>query len=185
MCITTTITSIHVTGFQTRYKNYRPQYTRNIMIQYRVGNPIKSVTEGILAHGCNAQGVMGSGFAKELRAKYPEVFDDYVKHLNYHKKKQISPLGTCVYTIPYGEPDLLLASGITQEYYGRDGSRYVDYDAMSKVFIDLNDIAKRYLYHEVHMPKIGAGLGGGDWEIISDLIEARIQNVPVYVWELK
>ena len=36
------------------------------MIQYKKGD-LLSVTKGIIAHGCNAQGVMGSGVALQIK----------------------------------------------------------------------------------------------------------------------
>src|SRR5271167_114181 len=38
---------------------------------------ITTVDEGIIAHGCNCQGVMGSGVARFLRDKYPQIFPYY------------------------------------------------------------------------------------------------------------
>ncbi len=34
----------------------------------------------ILAHGCNAQGVWGSGIAKPFKDKYPKSWEEYNKH---------------------------------------------------------------------------------------------------------
>lgn len=34
----------------------------------------------IIAHGCNAQGVWGSGIAKPFKEKYPKAFDEYNKY---------------------------------------------------------------------------------------------------------
>lgn len=36
----------------------------------------------------------------------------------------------------------------------------------------------------VHMPKIGCGLAGGDWTIVSQIIEEELAGVKVYVYEL-
>jgi O-acetyl-ADP-ribose deacetylase (regulator of RNase III) len=37
----------------------------------------------------------------------------------------------------------------------------------------------------VAMPKIGAGLGGGDWKIIEAIIESAFHDRDVYVYELE
>ena len=37
---------------------------------------ILSVANGIIVHQVNAQGVMGSGLAKQIREKYPMAFDE-------------------------------------------------------------------------------------------------------------
>lgn len=33
------------------------------------------ISHGIIAHGCNAQGVMGAGVAKQIKIKYPTAFE--------------------------------------------------------------------------------------------------------------
>lgn len=36
----------------------------------------------------------------------------------------------------------------------------------------------------VHMPRIGCGLGGGSWEVVSELIDDCLDKVPVFVYDL-
>ena len=48
------------------------------MINY-LTKDITTVDRGIIAHGCNCQGVMGSGVARFLRDKYPQIFPEYAK----------------------------------------------------------------------------------------------------------
>lgn len=40
------------------------------MIEYRKGN-LLDITSGVIVHGCNMRGVMGSGVALAIRNKYP------------------------------------------------------------------------------------------------------------------
>ena len=139
-----------------------------------------SVQEGIIVHGCNAQGVMGSGVAKLIRDKYPVAFERY--RAKYDKDGLA--LGSVVWAKVQDSPLLAVASGITQEYYGRTpGKVYVDYDAISNVFSQVAKVA-----HErnltVHYPMIGAGLGGGDWDRIKYIITAELvaKNVSHHLW---
>lgn len=37
---------------------------------------------------------------------------------------------------------------------------------------------------EVHMPRIGAGLAGGDWNVIEELISKKLAGVSVVVYDL-
>ena len=54
-------------------------------IEYRKGDLLKTEIPYI-AHGCNAQGVMGSGVAKVIREKWPLAFqvywEDYIEASN-------------------------------------------------------------------------------------------------------
>ncbi len=61
---------------------------------------------------------------------------------------------------------------ITQENYGKDKRRYVSYDAIDvgfkDIFRSLGDSNKCF-----SIPKIGAGRGGGNWDIISTIINSH------------
>jgi O-acetyl-ADP-ribose deacetylase (regulator of RNase III) len=136
------------------------------MINYINGDLLK-VTVGIIAHGCNAQGVMGSGVARSIRTKYPEAYLDYLlmpKKLGEVSLVQVSK-------------NLQVASCITQQFYGRDPKvQYVSYPAIEECFSKLpKDIP-------IHIPKIGAGLANGDWEVISKIISNF--NLDVTCWIL-
>ena len=63
------------------------------MITHKYNSNITEVTQGVIVHGCNAQGVMGSGVAKQLRAKYPEIYVDYLDGLEEYSTENLSPLG--------------------------------------------------------------------------------------------
>lgn len=54
------------------------------------------------------------------------------------------------------------------ENYGGSG-RYVNYAAIAKVFTEVFRQV-RISKLPVHFPKIGAGLGGGNWDIIEAII---------------
>ena len=150
------------------------------MITYKVGD-LLDVTDGILAHGCNMRGVMGSGVARLVQAKYPEAFRQYITDLcNYF------PLGGVSFWSPLGEDEptrFLVANCLTQEKMGADGKKYVSYDAVDMSFQILNKVAEEGSY-TIHIPRIGAGLGGGDWGVIEAIINHKCKNVDVIVWDL-
>lgn len=132
------------------------------MIEYRKGN-LLDVTEGIIIHGCNCQGVMGSGVAKAVRDKFPEAYKTYRAEHEYYTLV----LGEIVWWCN-DDYTLWIANALTQDEYGTD-RRYVNYAAIAKVFTEIFRqvrISKR----PVHFPKIGSGLGGGSWEIIEQII---------------
>lgn len=126
-------------------------------------------TKGLIVHGCNTQGVMGAGIAKLLKEKYPSVYHDYI-----YRYKTGLKLGDVILTKI--NHDLCIASAITQEHYGRDPNVvYVDYDAVEKAFIAINEFANRYHY-EVKFPLIGCGLANGDWNVISKIIDKTLDK---------
>lgn len=127
-----------------------------------VKGDLLTVELGVIVHGCNYQKVMGSGVAKVLRAKYPAMYTKYVNDLG----DNLAMGEVSWYRV---DDSLQVASAITQEFYGGDGQRYVSYDAIDKAFLEIFSTAKRYDM-TVSMPALGAGLGGGSWEVISAII---------------
>lgn len=138
-----------------------------------------AVNRGIIVHGCNAQGVMGSGVAKAIRDRYPFAYDLY--RAAYEKKGL--RVGQVVWaTVSKDEPRLAIANAITQEFYGRDPARrYVDYDGVRAAFHVVGDIARKHQL-PVHYPKIGAGLGNGDWNLIEEIIDTALVGVEHTLW---
>lgn len=156
-------------------------------IVYRKGDLLQTTCLAI-AHGCNAQGVMGRGVAKVIKSKYPKAF---LKYRTAHEKYGLK-LGEVISVIESGK---LILNCITQEYYGKLSSVYVDYPAIRLCMREVN-IKVAYFYQiestspntidwmSVAFPKIGSGLGGGDWSVISDIIEEELTEVTPIVYEM-
>jgi O-acetyl-ADP-ribose deacetylase (regulator of RNase III) len=143
-------------------------------MKYVHGNML-DVTKGILVHGCNTHGVMGSGIAKAIKDKWPtSVYEQYHDHCKpfVDAKKHRQLLGTIQITLP--SPTLIVVNAFTQHTYGF-GERHVDYEAVAKCF----ECVVKELKPEMgplYFPLIGAGLGGGSWPVIAMIIE---ETVPV------
>lgn len=152
-------------------------------IEYRKGDLFSYIPRHntILSHGVNCQGVMGSGVAKTFKEKYPRAFKEYVGYVNsYSKTNEL--LGKVLFS--KDSDNLTLACMFTQEFYGRDGKKYMSYEAFFDAFCAVVDC---YDESTIVMPKIGAGLGGGDWGIIEGLMKVILENRPkinVIVFEL-
>ena len=145
------------------------------MITYRRGN-LLATPDNLIVHGCNAQGVMGSGVAKAIREKYPKAFEEYAAFFQHHSKP---PLG---YIIVSKQPDgKEIINAITQPFYGKANIRYVSYDAID---IAMHSISQVYPAQAISMPKIGAGLGNGHWPIIEQIIAYRLAEFDVTIYEL-
>lgn len=153
------------------------------MLIYKTGDLLEA-EEPIILHGCNARGVMGSGVAKAVRAKYPEAYDDYMA---MHDGRGLK-LGNVYWTwLDYPTGLRIVGNAITQANYGRGGNQYVDYDAIKTVFLWTKD----FITHNdalperpIAIPRIGAGLGGGDWDTIAEIIETTMDDIPVVVYSL-
>lgn len=147
------------------------------MIRYVKGDLLKSNLKVIL-HGCNCQGVMGSGIAAQIRNRWPNVYEVY--RLKYETMGL--ELGTI---IPVRTLDgRMVVNCMTQDNFGRTGEQFVDYDAIDKCMASVNDSAPNWDVVEIGMPMIGAGLGGGDWAVIEDIIVRNAKNFLPIVYTL-
>lgn len=145
------------------------------MIEYIKGN-LFSAKHPMIAHGCNAQGVMGSGVAKIIKEKFPEAYIIY-------KEECASGLNMPFVSYWAGN-GTIIANCITQKYFGYNGVRYVLYDYVDYCMEELNSKMICSGIEYVAMPKIGSGLGGGDWRVIEAIINSRLSNQLVKVYEL-
>ena len=134
-----------------------------------VKGDLLNAEETVIAHGCNCQGVMGSGVALAVKNKYPYAYIQYVKDIKSGRQ-----LGDCSF---YMEADdkinKIVLSLLTQEYFGTD-RRQVNYAAIVYSLIhalNIADLDYDFEIKTIAIPKIGAGLGGGDWNIIEAILK--------------
>jgi hypothetical protein len=133
---------------------------------------ILTIDKGIICHQVNCQGVMGVGLAFDIKRKYPEVYKKYRQSCN-EVDKSSELLGTN-YNVSIND-NLIICNMFAQDYYGRD-KRYTDYVAFEECLkILLSSILCHNINKLVYFPyKIGCNNAGGDWDIISKLIEQYI-----------
>jgi hypothetical protein len=151
------------------------------MIKYKVANivdEIKTNAYDAVIHGCNCQNTMGSGIALALRNLEPSVYDADLKT----QRGDFNKLGN--FTFAYYN-DTRIYNIYQQFRYGKDGKRYVIYPALElglmKVAFELAPGSK------IISGKIGCSLAGGDWNIVSDIIDRTLckQGHEVTICELK
>jgi O-acetyl-ADP-ribose deacetylase (regulator of RNase III) len=148
-------------------------------IRYIEGDLFNTEYEYIL-HGCNSKGVMGSGVAKAVRALYPEAYEQYTVWCSKGFRLGTSLLVSC------GEKTIINA--VTQQNYGKAAEqlgpnpvRYVSYDAVADIFVELERLIPNAT---VAMPLVGCALGGGDWSVVSAIIETECKTIQPVVYEL-
>lgn len=121
----------------------------------------------VIVHGANCQCSMGAGIAKSIRQRFPEA---YAADLATPKGDR-SKLGSisCAVVVR-GAVRFHVVNAYTQFQYGGRGRR-VDYDAIGKA---LCEVRRRFHGKRIGYPKIGAGLGKGDWPKISAIIDESL-----------
>lgn len=136
----------------------------------------------VVVHGCNCFCTMGAGIAPLMA----EAFgcDNFIMEADEYKG-DINKLGSIDYEkvkVSLVITDVFVVNAYTQYGFGRNhesGSDIpLDYDALRLCMRKINHIFKG---SEVGLPKIGAGLGGGDWELIKQIIQQELVDCNVTV----
>lgn len=150
------------------------------MVKYVKGNLLDSDCDYI-CHQVNCQGVMGSGIAKQIRERWPIVYDRYEFRCGLSTPERL--LGT--FDIVKVDDNQTIVNIYGQLNYGYDGQRYTDYKAFFMALTTFSYILPKG--STIGFPKnIGCGLGGGDWNVISALIEDVLgKDFDVYIYELE
>jgi hypothetical protein len=123
----------------------------------------------------------GRGFASGVRGRLPQVQDDFKRWAQINRA-QFRLGNSRLSTV---DADFSVFSMICQEGYGLSEQPRLRYGALQRCLVELAAAARK-LSASVQMPRIGAGLAGGEWEIIEELIEQEVvrEGVSVTVYDL-
>jgi O-acetyl-ADP-ribose deacetylase (regulator of RNase III) len=141
----------------------------------------------VIAHVCNDYGGWGRGFVVALSRRWPEPEQEYRRWRRQH--------GICRGGVGFHlgavqrvrvADDLVVVNMIAQHgNRSADNPVAIRYDALGRC---LSQLAWYAWAHDmsVHMPRIGCGLGGGDWAEIEPLIVEHLcsRGIDVFVYDL-
>ncbi|MFZ4863246.1 macro domain-containing protein [Sphingobacterium sp. Mn56C] len=119
------------------------------------------------AHGCNCAGAMGKGIALQFKNKFPKMYIEYKRLC----KEELFSLGD-IYTYDYGNGTIFnLGSQITWR-------TKADINAIESSLIKMLSYAQQNNILKIALPKIGAGLGGLNWNDVKSLINIVAKDYP-------
>jgi O-acetyl-ADP-ribose deacetylase (regulator of RNase III) len=136
----------------------------------------------VIAHGVNCQGIFGAGVAGQVAKRYPEV------KRAYERKDANDGWKPGDIQAVQADDGRLVVNMATQKTFGRTGV-HVKYDAVRKCFeqvvalcedLSLGQGGHPFL-NGLAIPRVGAGLGGGDWDTIECIILDCIKDKDVEV----
>ena len=152
------------------------------------GNLLDAFDRGdvdVIAHQCNCFCNMGSGIAPQIAKRYPSARAAD----NATIKGDSDKLATFTRAIiPRNVNGETIGVGVVYNLYGQFGyggqrmrtNYYALKRALKSMQNDLNDLGKGDRI--VGLPLIGCGLGGGDWSVVSEIINEVLTNeVHIYV----
>lgn len=132
----------------------------------------------VIAHGCNCFCTMGAGIAKAVK----EVFHAAFEADKATQRGDRAKLGTCSFAeIALGSSSLVVVNAYTQFDWRGRGPK-VDYAAVRSC---MGWIKRHYSGRRIGLPRIGAGLAGGDWPTIAAIIEEELSGEDVILVEFK
>lgn len=154
-------------------------------IVYTVGDATKPQMAGdkIIAHVCNDIGGWGKGFVLAVSKLSPAPERAFRKWYAERKRNDFA-LGAVQFV--HVSPEITVANMIGQHGIRKlDGVPPIRYEAVEKALRIVGEKAASE-NASVHLPRIGCGLAGGEWNVIEPLIERQIcaAGVPVFVYDL-
>jgi O-acetyl-ADP-ribose deacetylase (regulator of RNase III) len=153
-------------------------------IQYLRGDATEPVGSGlkIVVHICNDMGGWGAGFVLALSRRWEEPERAY---RTWHSFKHLNDFALGAVQLVRVAPETIVANLIGQhDIRTREGVPPVRYDAVCSGLLRVRDVALK-MGASVHMPRIGCGLAGGDWNRIEPLIQQTLcaADIPVTVYD--
>ena len=149
-------------------------------IIYKEGNLLDAQTD-VIAHQVNCKGVMGSGVAKQIKEKWPNVFKQYDYHV---RMLDHNVLGDC--QLVQIKENKFVANLFGQRYYGRENLRYTSYDGIYDALVKLQVYMNTRDCKSIAIPyKMSSDRGGADWNVILAMIESVFKNtdITIEIWK--
>lgn len=142
----------------------------------------------VVPHVCNNIDLFGAGFAAAVAKHYPIV------KTNYHLLGKKQTLGYSQFVTTDENKDyghkLIFVNMISQNgIISHKNPRPLNYAALVRSMILVNQYIQQNFDAtnpvQIHCPKFGCGLAGGDWNFVTELIKDIWTNIPVFVYAYK
>lgn len=142
-----------------------------------VNGDIRNTNAKYICHQVNCQNAMGSGVARALYEKWPNVKSEYHSFCDSYEPNEL--LGK-VQIVPV-DGDQYVVNIFGQLLYGRNKSFvYTSYNALEAAFAQISKFSGSFAFPY----GIGCGLANGDWAIVSDLIEKYFGDKDATLYKL-
>jgi hypothetical protein len=146
-----------------------------------------SHTNIIVPHVCNNVNGFGAGFAGDVSEHYPEV------KINFHMLGNKNKLGHVQYISVYKnakyDNKIIFANMIAQNgIMSKSNPRPLNYIALAYCLSDVARYIQNYKKQdlsrkiEIHAPKFGSGLAGGDWNHVKSMLEDAWKPYTTYIY---
>jgi len=158
------------------------------MLIYVSGDATKPSQPGVqvLVHVCNDVGAWGKGFVIAVDKLSKEPKEYYLRQAKYGKNFKLGQVQWTFVHPQFAVVNMIAQHGLRSGSNPKPIDERALYRCLKKVdtacaalICDTDD--KRL---SIHMPKIGAGLGGGDWDFIEGVVDLALSRWRVFVYTL-
>ena len=144
----------------------------------------------VIAHQVNTLGIMGGGVAKQIRDKYPYVYNEYIKYCSNKTDEQLLGDAHCTRTEEWNAEHYII-NAFGQSSIGV-GARQTDYDALDSALAKgIQNYRCAHNNFGTQIPiaipyMIGCGLAGGNIETVIKILEdiEKVYNVVFIAYKL-
>lgn len=139
------------------------------MLEYKVGDILSEDVEAIV-NTVNCVGIMGRGLALQYKNKYPQNFKEYEIAC---KKEEVKPGRMFVHrTGQLTNPKYIINFPTKRHWKGK--SKIEDIESGLD---DLTQVIQKLHIKSIAIPPLGSGLGGLEWHLVKQKIEAKLSNI--------
>jgi O-acetyl-ADP-ribose deacetylase (regulator of RNase III) len=126
----------------------------------------------VICHGANCFHTMGAGIARQIALYLPMAYEED-KRTSYGDKSKLGTISVAKYMVSMVQP-LFIINAYTQ--FDFRGKMNADYNAIRSCF---KNVAHMFKDDNVKIgyPMIGCGLAGGDWNVVSKIIEEELKGM--------
>jgi len=156
-------------------------------LNYVQGDATKPFGTGnrIITHCCNDRGFWNAGFVKALSNRWSEperAYRQWAAGEEGAAGNERLPFALGNVQFVKVETGVCVANIIGQAGIAKRNQTTppVRYDAIRKGLLTVRDLALTY-NASIHMPRMGARLAGGQWEVIAEIIESELCNYGLQV----
>jgi O-acetyl-ADP-ribose deacetylase (regulator of RNase III) len=161
-------------------------------INYLIGDATAPIGIGdkFIVHCCNDIGAWGAGFVVAISKRWKSPEMEYRKW--YKEREPRFDLGEVqiVQVEDNSDGKIFVCNIIGQRGIGiQNGQIPLRYEALEMGFRKIIKTIRNdnHTNATIHMPRIGCGLAGGDWEVVDRIIQATfcINDIQVFVYDFK
>lgn len=176
----------------TKHKNLDLSIKKDLFVDLRsLISDHKNPTSIIVPHVCNNIDVFGGGFAAAVSSHYPVVKENY--HMLGSSFLKKNP-GYCQFITALENTNLktklIFANMIAQDgLISKKNPRPINYLSLSRSMVQVSKFIKINYSKDnrvqIHAPKFGSGLAGGNWSFIRCLVEDIWDGLEVFIYDPK